>query len=1514
MHAPYSLQMLPPGHNLNVRDGGIVNGLTWIRCTKPDEMLEAFTRARANVVYAETKMNKASSRSHAIFQLRISKRERVFEAAKTGQKVECTIARLNVVDLAGSERVKKSGSEGMRFQEATNINRSLLAFGTRPLRAAKCQSIKKLAMPGNVVSALAARKSHIPLRDSKLTRTWSVIEAKPRSLEASRLWITCGYRLYRVAAEAEPLSLVTCDLLASSPAWTGAWRAAAEQLNWRIAVQILDGSIGGNCRTALLVCVNPAFEHAGETQNTLEFASRAMRVEVDAKVNTALVEVSAKTLLADLNPEAHEFGKKVQADKKEIEALRKQTADAAEQAKREAEKREKAVQEAESNVKKLQQAQSSSAQRHSLLSCLYVKELLAQLAFAMAVVVVSAPPRPLVCAPGATVEVSWALHATEALAPGASLCVRATEAAVVTVPDTVPAGCTVELALEVPAPKVTGAVVYDFVFRSSDGQLINDNLSLVLDIRDEPEERRALAHPNLGIFPGAHTRKIYFGAAPALTSTEPAAVEPPKVSLERTEETEWALLSRTRLDALPDRIFDVANLDYLAKRFGRPGEATVRFWVNGEEQVINSGQFPLSMNLAEYMRYHAGPLFSRQGLPGTKIGCGEGGCGACTVLLRRGDLLSLKAAPVLCNACLRPLHSNLGSKVTTVEEVGTPEKPHAIQSAIAKHSASQCGMCTPGMVMALYGHLAKGGSREPQDRAESSFVQVSNCQAIEGCIQGNLCRCTGYRPIHDAMKDAASRPDCTANVGEIKDLADSSKKRWRSGTLRSPPRTYAAALPHRLVVGNTSTGVIKYYPPHPNDHPTVFINVQTLALWRRNVGEMKAIEHSATSLTLGAACTLSTMIEDWKEIDKATAAAPQLAAIVRHLKLVAHPQVRDVGSWAGNVMIAKTHPDFPSDVCLLLTTLGAELKLMDEDRKIQSVDIVTFLSDAALPRGGAKPQIIHSVTIPFPGANTYLDTFKIMRRHMNTHAELNAGFLFQFAADGGVGVSDVRMVFGNALRGQPLTSATIQSIGKVLRAEIEAHIQGPSVPEPPFLVVDKEYRVNLACNLFAKAALRGRQARGAVLTPEELSAATTPERMESTGDQKFTVDPATAPIGQPLEKFQALDQACGTAQYVADEPIRPRTLFGVPVLAEKVAVVKCIDVVECMEVAGVTNFISAADVKELGRARVLHNRVSRVRAENDLKPTCPTKIFADTTEPTKHVAQFVGMVLADTLEAARCGARLVHVEYVEDTEQAEPVVKERHGALSVGKAPGAADLATVEGKLSSAGQKHFYLETQTTYAYPDGMGGLVVNSSCQTLDWAQTMLCKVFHLPKSKVTVQNQRIGGAYGGKAMLFAPVCAATAVAAMRTKRPVMVQLDRTPDFRSLGARAPFEASWSCSYDVSSGKIGSLKQDILQNVGFDMLGFSQASSVNCYDIPHAQLHCKGAVTDLPCNTWMRAPGDFEGAIIMEAIMEQVARAAQKELPPEAVFLRNVAICAAASPRSRGASPSTHYEVKSTN
>jgi len=258
------------GHGLSVQNGGDVPGLTWIRCQHPEQMLDAFTRARSNIVYAETKMNKASSRSHAVFQVRLTKRPRLPtpESGGKARRVQCTQARLSVVDLAGSERVKKSGVEGVHLREASAINKSLLALG-------------------NVVSALALKKQHVPLRDSKLTR-------------------------------------------------------------------LLEGSIGGNCKTVLLVCASPAAEHMQETISSLEFASRAMCVEVNAKVNTCVVEVTSKALLDDLNGASEESGTvRLHPElKEELQVLRKEAVDAAERARAAVERREQAVAEAEEAEKR----------------------------------------------------------------------------------------------------------------------------------------------------------------------------------------------------------------------------------------------------------------------------------------------------------------------------------------------------------------------------------------------------------------------------------------------------------------------------------------------------------------------------------------------------------------------------------------------------------------------------------------------------------------------------------------------------------------------------------------------------------------------------------------------------------------------------------------------------------------------------------------------------------------------------------------------------------------------------------------------------------------------------------------------------------------------------------------------------------------------------------------------------------------------------------------------------------
>lgn len=121
------------------------------------------------------------------------------------------------------------------------------------------------------------------------------------------------------------------------------------------------------------------------------------------------------------------------------------------------------------------------------------------------------------------------------------------------------------------------------------------------------------------------------------------------------------------------------------------------------------------------------------GLTGTKEGCGEGECGACTVLLD-GD-------PV--NACLIPIVQVQGHEITTIEGLAADETAQAVQTALVNHGGTQCGFCTPGITLSAVATLRRGG--EPS-RAE-----------LRGMIAGNLCRCTGYQLIIDALDDAAQR-------------------------------------------------------------------------------------------------------------------------------------------------------------------------------------------------------------------------------------------------------------------------------------------------------------------------------------------------------------------------------------------------------------------------------------------------------------------------------------------------------------------------------------------------------------------------------------------------------------------------------------------------------------------------------------------------------------------------------------------------------------------------------------
>ena len=148
---------------------------------------------------------------------------------------------------------------------------------------------------------------------------------------------------------------------------------------------------------------------------------------------------------------------------------------------------------------------------------------------------------------------------------------------------------------------------------------------------------------------------------------------------------------------------------------------TYQLTVNGSSKEI---EFSTGATLLELLR-------DGFGFMGTKEGCGKGDCGACTVLLDNMPILS----------CIYPAEKAINKKVTTIEGLGTAEKLHPVQKAFVDYGAVQCGFCTPGMVMAAVGLLYNNPNPSEDEIKES--------------ISGNICRCTGYKKIIEAIKMAS---------------------------------------------------------------------------------------------------------------------------------------------------------------------------------------------------------------------------------------------------------------------------------------------------------------------------------------------------------------------------------------------------------------------------------------------------------------------------------------------------------------------------------------------------------------------------------------------------------------------------------------------------------------------------------------------------------------------------------------------------------------------------------------
>src|SRR5258707_11624319 len=156
----------------------------------------------------------------------------------------------------------------------------------------------------------------------------------------------------------------------------------------------------------------------------------------------------------------------------------------------------------------------------------------------------------------------------------------------------------------------------------------------------------------------------------------------------------------------------------------------IRFVLN--DQPVELDEVSPMTTLLDWLREH-------RGLKGTKEGCAEGDCGACTVVLERDGRREAM------NSCIALLGQVDGQSVRTVEGLQGPHgAPHPVQTAMAESDATQCGFCTPGFVMSAYAFAAGG--------------EKPDLETVHDALAGNLCRCTGYRPIVEAMTRIAGLP------------------------------------------------------------------------------------------------------------------------------------------------------------------------------------------------------------------------------------------------------------------------------------------------------------------------------------------------------------------------------------------------------------------------------------------------------------------------------------------------------------------------------------------------------------------------------------------------------------------------------------------------------------------------------------------------------------------------------------------------------------------------------------
>jgi len=406
----------------------------------------------------------------------------------------------------------------------------------------------------------------------------------------------------------------------------------------------------------------------------------------------------------------------------------------------------------------------------------------------------------------------------------------------------------------------------------------------------------------------------------------------------------------------------------------------IRFLL-GEQEVnidFSVSNYKPTTTLLQYLR----SLPDRKSV---KEGCAEGDCGACTVVFAeiKGNALKYKAV----NSCIVFLASVHGKQILTVEDLGKGKHLHPIQEAMVEEDAGQCGFCTPGFTMSIFGLYKNNNEPEKSD--------------IETALSGNLCRCTGYRPILDAAERACiykGMDKFTGKEHQIFQQLTEIKSNKEILFLKTEQNQYYLPFslsdllhlkkenPDALLAGGTSDIALRVTKKKEN--LPLIIDISQL-------DELKTISKNDNIMFFGAGCSLE---------DVRIACEKEFPSLFSILSVFGSLPVRNNATISGNIGSASPI----SDTLPVLMALDASLEIQNihgkREQKIE--DFIVGYRKTTL----SSDEIITRIKIPFQDKNNILKSYKVSKRRDLDISTVNAGFMLNINNRGLV--ESIKLVYG----------------------------------------------------------------------------------------------------------------------------------------------------------------------------------------------------------------------------------------------------------------------------------------------------------------------------------------------------------------------------------------------------------------------------------------------------------------------------------------------------------------------